>query len=249
MLGCGPKKNAAQHYVIPTQAQQTDSGLYYEIIKKGNGEQPDATSKVTVHYRGSLTNGEVFDSSYQRGEPSTFELNQVIPGWTEGLQLMQVGATYRFWIPPDLAYKNRAGTPQGILIFEIELLSVTKTPKISSASLSPSLQAQRTSSGLAYEMLIEGSGTEHPNPESIVTVHYSGWLADGTPFDSTITRGQPATFPLDRVITGWTEGLQLMTVGEKTRFWIPPELAYENQPRAPQGILIFDIELISFFNH
>ena len=106
----------------------TDSGLQYVVEKEGEGKQPTATSEVTVHYTGKLLDGTVFDSSINRGEPATFPLNRVIPGWTEGLQLMKEGGKYTFFIPSDLAYG-----PQGIpnvipphstLIFEVELLSV-----------------------------------------------------------------------------------------------------------------------------
>jgi peptidylprolyl isomerase len=75
-------------------------------------------------------------------------------------------------------------------------------------------------------------------------VHYTGWTTDGKMFDSSVTRGQPATFPLDSVIPGWTDGLQVMTVGERTRFWIPDELAYKGKPGRPQGMLVFDVELL-----
>ena len=77
-------------------------------------------------------------------------------------------------------------------------------------------------------------------------VHYTGWTTDGKMFDSSVVRGQPAQFPLNRVIAGWTEGLQLMVVGEKRRFWIPEDLAYKGKAGAPQGMLVFDVELMSF---
>lgn len=105
-----------------------DSGLQYEIIKPGNGPKPVATDKVNVHYHGTLTNGQVFDSSVERGQPISFPLNGVIKGWTEGLQYMPVGAKYRLFIPYDLAYGSReAGPtikPYSALIFEVELLGI-----------------------------------------------------------------------------------------------------------------------------
>jgi FKBP-type peptidyl-prolyl cis-trans isomerase len=105
----------------------TTSGLQYEVITPGNGAKPLASDRVTVNYKGTLLNGTEFDSSYKRGEPATFGLNQVISGWTEGVQLMQEGAKYRFFIPYDLAYGGRSAgeiPPFSTLIFEIELIKV-----------------------------------------------------------------------------------------------------------------------------
>ena len=107
---------------------ETPTGLQYEVIENAEGPKPNRTSKVRVHYTGTLLNGSVFDSSVQRGEPAEFGLNQVIPGWTEGLQLMSEGAKYRFFIPARLAY-GECGAPGAIppnaaLIFEVELLKI-----------------------------------------------------------------------------------------------------------------------------
>ena len=106
----------------------TESGLQYEIIKEGEGAAPSTSSKVTVHYHGTLTNGDVFDSSVERGQPATFGLGQVIKGWTEGLQLMKPGAKYKFYIPSELGYGERSPGgkigPNEVLVFEVELLSV-----------------------------------------------------------------------------------------------------------------------------
>ncbi len=104
--------------------------------------------------------------------------------------------------------------------------------------------AQVTSSGLASKVLTPGTGTEHPGPTDLVKVDYTGWTTDGKMFDSSVARGRPTVFPLNRVIAGWGEGLQLMVVGEKRRFWIPAKLAYEGKPEKPQGTLVFDVELL-----
>ena len=104
------------------------SGLQYEVLREGNGRKPTATDQVECHYEGTLINGQVFDSSYRRGETATFGLNQVIKGWTEGLQLMQEGAKYRFFIPYNLAYgeqgAGQAIPPYAALIFDVELIKV-----------------------------------------------------------------------------------------------------------------------------
>jgi FKBP-type peptidyl-prolyl cis-trans isomerase len=107
--------------------QLTDSGLQYKVIDLGDGPRPTATDKVNVHYSGTLLNGEEFDSSYTRGEPISFQLDQVIPGWTEGVQLMPVGSKFMFYIPQNLAYGPSGGGPIGpnaTLIFQIELLGI-----------------------------------------------------------------------------------------------------------------------------
>lgn len=107
----------------------TESGLQYEILREGEGLSPSAEDRVTVHYEGRTVAGEVFDSSYERGEPATFPLSGVIPGWSEGVALMQEGAKYKFWIPADLAYGQRGAPragigPNQVLIFDVELLEV-----------------------------------------------------------------------------------------------------------------------------
>lgn len=117
------EENAKKEGIVTTK-----SGLQYEILTEGTGKQPKATDTVRCHYEGSLINGSVFDSSYKRGEPAEFGLNQVIPGWTEGVQLMKEGAKYRFYIPYLLGYgENGAGSsipPYSTLIFDVELIKV-----------------------------------------------------------------------------------------------------------------------------
>ncbi len=228
----------------PADAAKTASGLASKVIKPGTGkDHPTAVDTVTVHYTGWTTDGKMFDSSKTPpNQPVSFPLNRVIAGWTEGVQLMVPGETRRFWIPEALAYQGRRD-PKGMLVFDVELLSIVKAPQTPPDVKAPPADAKKTASGLAYKVLTPGTGKRHPSAISQVTVHYTGWTTDGKMFDSSVTRGEPATFPLDGVIAGWTEGLQLMVEGEKTRFWIPEPLAYQGR-RAPFGMLVFDVELL-----
>ena len=230
----------------PADAEKTASGLASKVITPGKGgNKPASTDLVTVHYTGWTTDGKMFDSSHARNAPSSFPLDRVIQGWRECVQLMTVGETRRCWVPQELAYKGQPGRPAGMLVFEVELLEAKTSPAVAPPDVAgPPSEARRTGSGLAYKVLTPGTGTRKPNARSQVTVHYTGWTTDGKMFDSSVMRGRPATFGLDQVIKGWTEGVQLMVEGEKTRFWIPQDLAYKGQPGAPRGMLVFDVELI-----
>jgi FKBP-type peptidyl-prolyl cis-trans isomerase len=229
----------------PADAEKTASGLASKVIEAGTGKtHPGRTDRVTVDYTGWTTDGKMFDSSLTTGKPATFPLDKVIPGWTEGVQLMVAGETRRFWIPESLAYKGKQGRPQGTLVFDVKLISFTEPPSQTPTDFkTPPSAARHTVSGLSYQVLKPGGGHRHPTETSTVTVHYSGWTTDGKMFDSSVSRGEPATFPLKNVIPGWTEGVQLMVEGEKTRFWIPESLAYKGQGPI-YGDLVFDIELI-----
>jgi peptidylprolyl isomerase len=232
----------------PADAEKTASGLASKVLQKGTGDKkPSSQDMVVVHYTGWTTDGKAFDSSIPRGKPNTFPVGGLIKGFTEGLQLMTVGEKRRLWIPQELAYRGQPGRPAGMLVFDVELLEVLPDPFAPPADVSgPPSDARRTPSGLAYKVIREGKGSGHPSRSSRVTVHYTGWTTDGKMFDSSWKRGQPASFGLDEVIAGWTEGVQLMTEGEKTRFWIPQRLAYEGKSGAPAGMLVFDIELLSY---
>ncbi|MED5373428.1 MAG: FKBP-type peptidyl-prolyl cis-trans isomerase [Myxococcota bacterium] len=122
----------------PAKAKKTESGLAYMELAPGTGtEHPTATSRVKVHYSGWTTDGKLFDSSVQRGEPTSFGLNQVIPGWTEGLQLMVPGQKMIFWIPEEIAYAGKPGRPAGMLVFEVELLEIVQAPAPQKIELTP----------------------------------------------------------------------------------------------------------------
>ena len=134
--------------------------------------------------------------------------------------------------------------PVLVMGFAASAITQGTVPAPSDVSAPPD-DAETTASGLASRVIEPGTGTLQPGPTSMVTVHYTGWLANGEMFDSSVTRGQPSSFRLNQVIRGWTEGLQFMVAGEKRRFWIPETLAYGGRPGYPAGMLVFDVELIS----
>lgn len=244
----GPAVDApADVMAPPPHASQSDSGLSWRVLRQGDGPRPqNERTRVTVHYTGWTTDGERFDSSVERGRPATFPLNGVIAGWTEGVMDMNVGEIRRLWIPESLAYAGRPGRPAGMLVFDVQLLSLEEArpaPQTPVDVAAVPSNAQVEASGLASRVLQAGQGSVHPSATSEVEVHYTGWTTDGQMFDSSVTRGRSSTFPLNRVIQGWTEGVQLMVEGESRRFWIPATLAYDGRP-GPQGTLVFDIELI-----
>ena len=243
--------------------KETKSGLKYRVIKAGKDPKPTAQCKVKVHYRGWFpdkadpTKGAEFDSSYKRGEPIEFPLNGVIRGWTEGVQLVGKGGKLELEIPPELAYGQRgmpgAIPPNATLRFEIELLDFQAPPKPGPADADAPKEFSKTESGLQYRILRKGKG-KSPQASDTVTVHYRGWLPDkddpsqGEEFDSSYNRGETTTFPLNGVIAGWTEGLQLVQEGGMIELHIPWKLAYGERgaPGAipPRSDLRFLVELV-----
>jgi peptidylprolyl isomerase len=231
----------------PADATKTASGLAWKVLAPGKGStNPGPKDAVTVHYTAWTADGKMFDNSHARRMPSTFLIESVIKGWGEGVQLMTPGEKRRFWIPEEIAFRGLAGRPKGMVVFDVELLDIMPDPRVAPANVAtPPADAQKTPSGIAYQVLRPGTGTTRPRKESRVTVHYTGWTTDGKMFDSSVVRGAAATFGLNEVIEGWTEGVQLMVEGEKTRFWIPARMAYQGQAGRPQGMLVFDIDLLA----
>ena len=230
----------------PADAVTSTSGLISKVLTPGTGEQrPTVADFVSVHYTGWTADGVVVDSSRSRSTPPLFPLNRSLAGWQECVQLMTVGEHRRCWLPQQLAYNGRDGRPAGMIVFDIELLDVRSSPKVPPPDVAaPPDDVVRTASGIAYKVLKPGTGTRQPTQFDRVTVHYTGWTTNGRMFDSSLLIGVPQTLALTDVIPGWTEGMQLMVEGERTRFWIPEELAYKGEVGSPLGMLVFDIDLI-----
>lgn len=239
----------------------TESGLHYEILEEGpkDGLSPGLTDLIAMNYAATTLDGIEFDSSARRGAAARVQVQQLfLPGLIEGIQLMSAGDRYRFSIPSELAFgENSAGPlePNSAMIFDIELLNVTNPAIALKASLAFLEENKKkkgivtTESGLQYEIISEGPADgKSPTEVNRVEVDYEGKLINGTIFDSSYARGQPIDFGVTQVIAGWTEGLQLMSEGDKFRFFIPPDLAYGEAGGPGGGIgpneaLIFEVEL------
>jgi len=233
----------------PADATTTASGLASKVLTPGTGaDHPGQNDSVKVNYSGWTTDGKMFDSSVaplqagRKPEPITLSLGRVIPGWTEGMQLMVVGEKRRFWIPEELAYKGRPGAPSGMLVFDIELLDFTPGPKPPPDVAAAPADAEKTKDGLASKVTQKGTGTAHPGPSDAVRVNYSIWQPDGKLLDA--SKDKPAFRPVTGSSVGWGEGLQLMVVGEKRTLWVPAALAQPGRPGVPQNDVTMAIELL-----
>jgi FKBP-type peptidyl-prolyl cis-trans isomerase len=227
----------------PADAQKSADGLISKQLVAGtDGAHPAATDLIHIRYAvWKASDGSVID--YTRSEVPTFvDMSKLLPGMREMFAQMTPGEKRRAWIPASLgAGKIKEGD---LFVVDGELVDVVHPPSAPADVAAPPADASKTPSGLAYKVLVPGTGTVHPRKRDKVLVHYSGWSTDGQMFDSSITRGEPMELSLDEVIPGWTEGMQLMTEGEKVRFWIPQKLAYKGQAGKPAGMLVFDVELI-----
>jgi peptidylprolyl isomerase len=227
----------------PADAQKSADGLITKQLAPGTeGVHPAATDLVHLRYAvWKASDGSVVD--YTRSEiPAFVEMSKLLPGMREMFGLMSPGEKRRAWIPASLgAGKIKEGD---MFVVDGELVDVAHRPVVPADVAAPPADATKTPSGLAYKILVPGTGTDHPKKHGKVLVHYSGWSTDGQMFDSSVMRGEPMELSLDQVIPGWVEGMQLMTEGEKTRFWIPQKLAYKGQPGMPAGMLVFDVELV-----
>lgn len=234
----------------------TPSGMKVVFFEKHpDSLMPKTGQKVSVHYSGFLLTGKLFDSSVERNIPLTFALGrgQVIKGWDEGIAMMHKGDKAKFIIPASLAYGNKgAGNgqipPGATLMFDVELVDIVLPPSPWDVKGKDTIT---TASGLKIVYLEKHPEAPMPVVGQNVSVHYSGYLLNGTMFDSSVERGQPFSFPLGkgRVIKGWDEGIALLHKGEKAKLIIPANLGYGaggNGSIPGNSTLIFDVQLVDF---
>lgn len=232
----------------PGTSTALPSGLAFEVLQKGDGAQkPRKDDLVRIYFSGWTQDGKRVAFTDPKEQPPTLFLSNLMPGMRESLSEMTAGEKRRLWMPEALAFNGAKDKPAGPMVMELELIEILEHPSKAPVDVSgiPS-DALLLKSGLAYKVLKKGTGTESPNRRNWVNVHYSGWTTDGKLFDSSLLRRETAGFKLNEVIAGWTEGLQLMVAGERRRFWIPEKLAYKGERGKPAGMLVFDVELVSF---
>jgi FKBP-type peptidyl-prolyl cis-trans isomerase len=247
------------------------SGLRYKVITVGSGRSPKPDEYAVVNYIGRHADGREVDNSYKFGKPVTVPIAGLIPGWAEALHLMKTGSKWALYIPAKLAY-GKEGVPGFIapdepLLFEVELVGVRSAKEMADIRLKTFKDQEdyrkkneqylaknkktpgvvTTASGLQYKIIRKGRGAR-PKFDDTVEVNYRGRLIDGTEFDSSYAQGEPATFPVAKVIKGWTEALMLMKKGAKWTLYVPSNLAYgadgAGEKIRPDSTLIFDIELL-----
>jgi len=234
---------------------KTASGLQYILVKANkSGEQALSGTKVVANYSAFLLDGKMFDSSIERGQPLKANIGkgQLFAGLEEGLALMHKGEKARIIIPSKLAFGEKGSgpiPPNADIIFDVEMMDVQKViPPV--AYDIKGLEPKKTASGITYYEVKRSGSNVKAEAGKTVKVHYSGYLADGTLFDSSVERGEPIEFPLGQayVIQGWEEGIALMNVGDKLRLVIPYLLAYGEAGRPPmipaKADLTFDVELV-----
>jgi FKBP-type peptidyl-prolyl cis-trans isomerase len=236
----------------PADARTTLSGVKLVSVRPGTGkEKARMFDEVTFNLTAWDAEGRMFDTTEMNKKPAAKvpPFRQAAP-MEEVLTSMVAGERVRFWVDAAKMVTPAApqpNMPQGPLCYEVEILQIDKQtppPPTPPDVAKPPAGARKTTAGVSYKVLASGKGGPKPKPADTVKVHYTGWTTDGRMFDSSVIKNEPSQFGLQGVIKGWTDAIPLMSVGDRYRLWIPEELAYKDQPNRPQGMLVFEVELI-----
>lgn len=236
----------------PAAQKTTASGLKYEVLKEGEGTPPGEDTPMELKFTFFNASGKLMDCTEKSGTIKARPKDMNLPFLKEGPQMMKPGARYRFEVPPALGFGATSRGPDlpanSTMYWELELVRVMVALAAPPFEAVDESKFEKRPSGLLVQQVKAGEGTS-PKLGQNVTVHYAGWLTDGTIFDSSYPRGEPATFRLGEVIEGWNEGVQLMKPGAVYKFVIPAALAYGDRPMGdiikPGSTLVFQVELIS----
>jgi peptidylprolyl isomerase len=235
----------------PANAEATKGGIKYVVVRPGTGtEKARSFDNVTYNFTVWDSEGRMYETTEMKKRPAKNAPYRQPAALEEVLTMMTAGERVRFWTAAEKLSptgKPGPGMPQGGVCEEVEVVTIEKgvePPPTPPDVAKPPGDAKRTAKGIFYKMLKTGKGGPKPKPTDTVKVNYTGWTTDGRMFDSSVMRNEPAEFSLQGVIVGWTDGIPVLSVGDKARFWIPEDLAYKGQPGRPQGMLVFDVELI-----
>jgi peptidylprolyl isomerase len=238
----------------PADAKTTPSGLALKVLAEGRGhERPSDNDCVKVHYSGWKRDGTRLSNSRLQfqGEPAVQCVRTAMPGVAEALKTMVVGEALRTWIPARLGFTSDDDdhpAPNVDLTFDLELVDVIKAPPTPEDLKAAPPSARRFPTGVAFRVLHKGTGTQHPSPDRRLTLHYTGWTADGKLFESTVMSGHPAQLLASEVVPGWRDVVLELVVGDKARLWVPAAQAYGQKPARrslPAGDLVYDVELLA----
>jgi peptidylprolyl isomerase len=238
----------------PANASKLPSGTKFIVVRPGASKaKARPFDHVTYDYSAWDATGRMVDTTEVGKTSTTVQPYQKSAGLGEMLTALAAGERGRFWIDAERMNREEElprDVTKGLLCFEIEVRQIAK-PEHEPSPAPPDVArppggARKTTKGVFYRVLKEGSvnTAQHPTENDTVKVHYTGWTTNGRMFDSSELRGEPASFNLNGVIAGWTDGIPVMTVGDRVRFWIPEELAYKGAPDKPAGMLVFDVELL-----
>ncbi|HXN23011.1 MAG TPA: FKBP-type peptidyl-prolyl cis-trans isomerase [Candidatus Dormibacteraeota bacterium] len=242
----------------PADAPLTESGVATKVLKPGTGiEHPAGNDCAVLAFTAWKRDGTLFATSKSMGDSAVQCLSTAIVGVAETLKRMVVGEKRRIWVPAELSYveghqhtqkrPEDEKPPDLDLTFDLELVSIMKAPVTPTDLTAAPIDAVKTPSGLAYKVLVRGTGTEHPSVKSHAKLHFSGWTSTGKLIETTVTSGHPAVVFVSTTPVAWREILPLMVAGGKVRVWIPSELAFGEKPanrHNPPGSLVYEFELL-----